>query len=101
MDEEQGTLKMIERGPCLERVLVGKVDSASTRCHHEDVHDVRCHVTKQMTSFIILFFYRGDFKNIFYVLYSTMFHLPPLRFHSVGGCWERILDCCDFGIGSH
>ncbi len=27
-------------------------------------------------------------------------HLPPLRFHCVGGCWDRTQDCCDFGIGS-
>ncbi len=25
----------------------------------------------------------------FYVLYSTLLHLPPLRFHWVGGCWDR------------
>jgi hypothetical protein len=36
----------------------------------------------------------------FYVLYSTLLHLPPLRFHSVEGCWDRTQDCCDFGIGS-
>ncbi len=35
-----------------------------------------------------------------YVLYSTLLHLPPLRFHCVGGCWDRTHDCCDFGIGS-
>jgi hypothetical protein len=23
-----------------------------------------------------------------YVLYSTLLHLPPLRFHSVGGRWD-------------
>ncbi len=27
--------------------------------------------------------------NFFYVLYSTLLHLPPLRFHCVGGCWDR------------
>jgi hypothetical protein len=36
----------------------------------------------------------------FCVLYSTLLHLPPLRFHCVGGCWDRTQDCCDFGIGS-
>jgi hypothetical protein len=37
----------------------------------------------------------------FYVLYPTMLHLPPLRFHCVGGCWDRkTQDCCAFGIGS-
>ncbi len=25
----------------------------------------------------------------FYVRYSTLLHLPPLRFHCVGGCWDR------------
>ncbi len=34
------------------------------------------------------------------VLYSTLLHLPPLRFHRVGGCWDRIQDSCYFGIGS-
>jgi hypothetical protein len=30
----------------------------------------------------------GNFWIFFYVLYSTLLHLPPLRFH--GGCWDRI-----------
>ncbi len=41
---------------------------------------------------------RGIFRFFFlYVLYSTLLHLSPLRFHCVGGCWDRIQDCCDFG----
>jgi hypothetical protein len=32
-------------------------------------------------------------------LYSTLLHLPPHRFHCVGGCWDRSQDNCDFGIG--
>ncbi len=37
----------------------------------------------------------------FSVRYSTLLHLPPLRFHCVGGgCWDRTQDCCDFGIDS-
>jgi hypothetical protein len=32
--------------------------------------------------------------------YSTLVYLPPLRFHRVGECWDRIQDCCDFGIDS-
>jgi hypothetical protein len=37
----------------------------------------------------------GDFLN-FSLLYSTLFHLPPLRFHStVGGTQDR----CDYGVG--
>ncbi len=30
----------------------------------------------------------------FYVRYSTLLHLPPLRFHCVGGCWDRLCDYC-------
>jgi hypothetical protein len=37
---------------------------------------------------------------IFYVDYSTLLHLPPLRFHCVGGYWDRTHDCCDFTIDS-
>ncbi len=46
---------------------------------------------------------RGNFFRIFsffHVRYSTLFHLPPLRFHRVRGCWDRTQDCCDFGIDS-
>ncbi len=47
---------------------------------------------------------RGIFLFLFsfYVRYSTLLHLPPLRFHSVGGCWNRTQDSCDrcdYGIG--
>jgi hypothetical protein len=42
----------------------------------------------------------GGFLIFFYVLYSTLLHLPPLRFYCVGECWDRTQDCCDFGIGS-
>jgi hypothetical protein len=33
---------------------------------------------------------KGDFFgffSFFYVCYSTLLHLPPIRFHCVGGCW--------------
>jgi hypothetical protein len=35
----------------------------------------------------------------FYVRYSTLLHLPPLRFHCVGGCRDRTWDSCDYGSG--
>ncbi len=41
-----------------------------------------------------------DFLVFFKALYSTLLHLPPLRFHCLGGCWGRTLDFCDFGIGN-
>ncbi len=37
---------------------------------------------------------------VFHVLYSTLLHLPPLKFHCARGCWNRTQDCSDFGIGS-
>jgi hypothetical protein len=37
---------------------------------------------------------------IFYVRYSTLLHLPPLRFQCVGGCWDPTQDCYDFGTDS-
>ncbi len=29
----------------------------------------------------------NTFCDIFYVRYSILLHLPPFRFHIVGGCW--------------
>ena len=36
----------------------------------------------------------------FFVLYSTLLHLPPLRFHCADGCWERTQDRCNWCIDS-
>ncbi len=48
-----------------------------------------------------VFFNRGIFWILlFFVLYSTLLHLPPLRFHCVEGCWDRTQEWCNFGIGS-
>ncbi len=41
----------------------------------------------------------GNYFWIFSVFYSTLLHLPPLRFHCVGGCWNRTQDSCDVCIG--
>jgi hypothetical protein len=32
------------------------------------------------------------FFFFFCVLYSTLLHLPPLRFHCADGCWDRTQD---------
>jgi hypothetical protein len=32
---------------------------------------------------------RGIIWIFFFVLYSTLLHLPLLRFYCVGGCWDR------------
>jgi hypothetical protein len=33
------------------------------------------------------------------MLFSTV-SSAAIRFHCVGGCWDRIQDCCDFAIDS-
>jgi hypothetical protein len=30
--------------------------------------------------------------SLFSVQYSALLHLPPLRFHCAGGCWDRTQD---------
>ncbi len=35
----------------------------------------------------LFLFNRGDFFK-FPAIYSTLLHLPPLRYHCVGGCWD-------------
>ncbi len=39
-------------------------------------------------------FFKGDFWDffLFYVRYSTLLHLPPLKFYCVGGCWDGTQD---------
>ncbi len=36
----------------------------------------------------------------FFVLYSALLHLPPLRFHCADRCWDRTQDRCNWCIGS-
>jgi hypothetical protein len=43
--------------------------------------------------------FKGGFFWMFSALYSTLLHLPPLRFHCVVGCYDRTQGRCDFGIG--
>jgi hypothetical protein len=45
---------------------------------------------------------QGDFLDFFSYMYGIQhcFICHPLRFHCVGGCWDRTQDFCDFGIGS-
>jgi hypothetical protein len=50
---------------------------------------------------VLVFVYLRSSEYLqFYVRYSTLLHLPPLRFHCAGGCWDRTQDCCDVGIDS-
>ncbi len=48
-----------------------------------------CVQTQRVRNFLKYFW--GDF---FFVLYSTLPHLPPLRFHCADGCWDRTQDRC-------
>jgi hypothetical protein len=34
----------------------------------------------------------GDY---FFVLHPALLHLPPLGFHSAGGCWDQTQDRCN------
>jgi hypothetical protein len=40
------------------------------------------------------------FWIFFFILYSTLLHLPPLRFHCADECWDRTQDRCNCCIGS-
>jgi hypothetical protein len=45
---------------------------------------------------------KEDFVGFFlsmYDTYSTLLHLPPLRFRCIGGCWDRTQDSCEYGTG--
>jgi hypothetical protein len=44
--------------------------------------------------FLYFFIFLGDFL-IFFVLYSALLRLPPLRFHCADGCWDRTQDRCN------
>ncbi len=47
-------------------------------------------ISRYRLSFIwISYIFWGGF---FFVLYSTLLHLPPLRFHCADGCWDRTQD---------
>jgi hypothetical protein len=56
-----------------------------------DNHSHHYHINTSKTE-------QGNFLKFFMVLYSTLLHLPPLRFQCVGECWDRTQDSCDFGI---
>ncbi len=43
--------------------------------------------------------FMGDFFILF-VLYSTLLHMQPLRFHCADGCWGRTQDRCNWCTGS-
>ncbi len=49
------------------------------------------------TFYLFIFIFWGDFFY-FFVLYSTLLHLPPLRFHCADGCWDRTQDRCNWCI---
>jgi hypothetical protein len=50
---------------------------------------------KSSKTSLSVYFTTIGFFYVLYVLYSTLLHLPPLRFYYVERCW----DSCDFGNG--
>jgi hypothetical protein len=57
------------------------------------------HGTFVMADSMWYIFFKGGVFGFFYLRYSTLLHLPPLRFNCVGGCWDRTQDNCDYDIG--
>ncbi len=60
-----------------------------------DVHQNR--LTVQQRESVLLFKLFG-----FFFCLSTIFNTASsnaLRFHCVGGCWDRTQDSCEYGIG--
>ncbi len=49
-------------------------------------------ITDRRGIILIIFLCTGTF--------STLLHLPPLRLHCVGGCWDRTQNYFDFAIDS-
>ncbi len=39
-------------------------------------------------------------RGFFFLLYSALLYLPPLRFHCADGCWDQTQDSCNWCIGS-
>ena len=54
----------------------------------EEVHQ-RSHRQHTIASKSFIFLFWGGGGLFFFVLYSTLLHLPPLRFHCADGCWDR------------
>jgi hypothetical protein len=55
---------------------------------------------KQNQNIFFSSYFLGGFFSFFFVLYSTLLHLPPLRFHCADGCWDRTQDRCNWCIDS-
>ncbi len=59
--------------------------------HHDPTQD-QDPLPLQVIGWSFLYFFNSEifgFLFLLFVLYSTLLHLPPLRFHCVGGCWDR------------
>ncbi len=53
-----------------------------------------------LPSLLIFFFFGGGINFlIFFILYSALLHLAPLRFPCADGCWDRTQDRCNWCIG--
>ena len=63
------------------------------------------YMSYQQTKTFFIYIFWGFFSSFFFVHYSALLHLPPLRFHCADGCWDPTQDRCgDFvpfeGTGS-
>jgi hypothetical protein len=98
------SLDMFEESPVLEAGGGGSNSEAAGSLpeHEEAVGSVLTDRTntihRDQVRFYILYFWGG--LLFFLVLYSTLLHVPPLRFHCADRCWDRIQDRCNWCIGS-
>ncbi len=54
-----------------------------------------CTIKSRILNTAFFHFSWSFFDFFLYVLNLTLLHLPTLRFHCVGGCWDRTQDCCE------
>ncbi len=83
----------------LDGILFPPVKETLRPCNREENPDGFMCLSKEIEESAPWKRFSGEFFYIFSILYSTLLHLPPLRFNCVGGSWDRTQDSCDFGIG--
>jgi hypothetical protein len=72
------------------RGVTNKIPKLQRRSYSVYAFSVQCSVIYNI--------FGGDFILIFFVLYSTLLHLPPLKFHCVVGCWDRTVATCALAV---
>jgi hypothetical protein len=77
--------------------LLASVSSPSLPIYAERIsrkHEQRHYRLRSPRCKLFFIFFLGG--GLFFVLYSALLHLPPLRFHCADGCWDRTQDRCNW-----